>query len=197
MNSVQHKWALEILGCNSSISLKVGLPCIQIGWTSRLGTRALDFAKATLARLQCLPDDHPAAVMLHAASEVTFPTWVSEIHQHIQHLRWLGWILPISDHPAFAPLVREAKIDPAFRKQLVKQYRKQVVAPILSAYDEHYRRGLLGAHCEGFALSFEQLPVNTGALPWTLALVDLGPHTLSLVRSWLWFVVRVAGHPHK
>ena len=89
------------------------------------------------------------------------------------------------------PLVREAKIVPAFRKQLVKQYRKQVVAPILSAYDEHYRRGLLGAHCEGFALSFEQLPVKTGALPWTLALVDLGPHTLSSVRSWLW--VRCSG----
>ena len=99
LNSVQHKWALEILGCNSSISLKVGLPCIQIGWTSRLGTRVLDFAIATLARLQCLPDDHPAAVMLHAASEVTFPTWVSEIHQHLQRLRCFGWILPISDHP--------------------------------------------------------------------------------------------------
>ena len=57
LNSAQQKWALEILGCNSSISLKVGSPCIQIGWTSRLGTRVLDFAIATLARLQCLPDD--------------------------------------------------------------------------------------------------------------------------------------------
>ena len=191
LNSVQHKWALEVLGCNSSISLKVGLPCVQLGWTSRLGTRVLDFAIATLARLQCLPDDHPAAVMVHAASEVTWPTWVSVIHEHMRRLRHFGWILPISEHPAFAPSVRQAKIDHAFRKHLVKQYRKQVIAPILAAYDEHCRRGLLGAYCEGLALRYEQLPVNTGALPWTLALVDLGPQTLSMVRRWLW--VRCSG----
>ena len=66
-----------------------------------------------------------------------------------------------------------------------------MIAPILAAYDEHCRRGLLGAYCEGLALRYEQLPVNTGALPWTLALVDLGPQTLSMVRRWLW--VRCSG----
>ena len=53
-----------------------------------------------------------------------------------------------------------AKCDPAFRKQLVKQYRKQVVAPVLRAYDDEWRREQLQSFQEGFAMSFEQLPVQ-------------------------------------
>ena len=191
LNSVQHKWALMILGCSPCTSMRSALPCTQLGWTARLGSRVLDFAITTLARMQCLPEDHPAAVMLQAATQVTLPTWVSVICQHMERLRPFGWIWPITEHPAFAPSVLIAKRDPAFRKQLVRQYRRQVVSPILQAYDERWRSMQLQSHCEGFGLSFAQLPLQAGALPWTLAMVDLGPRTLYSVRTWLW--IRCSG----
>ena len=148
----------------------------------------LETAIATLARTECLQEDHPAAVMFRATSQVTLPTWVTVVRQHMLRLRRFGWILPITEHAAFARSVLMAKCDPAFRKQLVKQYRKQVVAavaPVFRAYDDEWCREQLQSFQEGFAMSFEQLSVQVRDLPWALSLVDLGHHTQRYVRTWL------------
>ena len=191
LNHAQFRWALNLLGCDRSDRLKRALPLTQLGWTSRLGSVVLETAIATLARIECLQEDHPAAVMFRVTSQVTLPSWVTVVRQHMLRLRRFGWILPITEHAAFAPSVLMAKCDPAFRKQLVKQYREPVVAPVLRAYDDEWRREQLQSFQEGFSMSFEQLPVQVRDLSWALSLVDLGLHTQRYVRTWL--LVRCSG----
>lgn len=195
LNDAQHKWALEVLGCERSTNLKRALIISQLGWASRLASTVIEEAIVAYARIQCLPADHPAAVIMQASEETTYPTWALVVRQHMERLRTFGWILPITEHAAFAPCILMATGDPAYRKQLVRKYRQTVVSPVVRAYDEFWRQTELTSFNEGLQVGHNELVYPVGykssALPWTLASVDLGHHTLAAVRTWL--LVRCTG----
>ncbi|CAK0798006.1 unnamed protein product, partial [Prorocentrum cordatum] len=86
------------------------------------------------ARLQVLPCDHPAAVVLRAAKDMGTPTWETAA------LRLLGRLpSPPADllcHAMFPPeRIEAARRDRAARKEVLREYRLGCVRPALLQYD--------------------------------------------------------------
>ena len=169
LNRLQWRWGRSLLGASRDFALPWALVFSQCGWPLRLGSVVIEEAAIALAKLFLLPYNHPGATYVRLALECDFPTWLSRVCDTL-HDRSLPRPVPLiyeQDHFQVAVL-EAARTDAKTRKDLLRQYRQQVVRPILRDYDDlassEARNKLLpgfsfasrtcaGRECRGFLLS--------------------------------------------
>ena len=102
----------------------------------RLGTRAREKAIMARARIFTLPINHPATRMLHFACNSSGVTWATHVKRLMNDASLPRLVPDITDHPCFTKdkLLRAAA-DPVFRKVILREYKSNVVRPILQQYD--------------------------------------------------------------
>ena len=158
LNRLQWRWGRALLGANKDFSLPWALVFAQCGWPMRLGTHVLEQAAMAFAKLLVLPVGHPGAVFVRAAMDMPARSWVSDVLAALKHdslPRPIPCLFEVEQFDVEA--LRIAQRSSEARKKLLKNYRMQIVRPILLEYDwqtgAESRRKLL----PGFELSFEDL----------------------------------------
>lgn len=134
LNKMQEQWALKILGCGRRAMVRGRLAAKICGWPYRLGTRLIEEAIVSLARIQLSPPDHPARQVQQIADTIPAVCWSRDI----RHLMTTGEFGTISEVIACEAITVE-EVESAWRcrlarKSLTRFYRQSVVRPILQAW---------------------------------------------------------------
>ncbi|CAK0859458.1 unnamed protein product [Prorocentrum cordatum] len=75
LNRLQVEWGRKLLGCHMGPPVRHSEVVAQCGWPLRLGTKFLERALMTQARLAVLPLDHPASWAWQASRNMHVPSW--------------------------------------------------------------------------------------------------------------------------
>ena len=79
LNLLQWRWGKAILGCRYQRELKHHLVVAQCGWDLRLGTCLVLETLMYVARLELLPDSHPASALFKLLLETLSFSWPQHV----------------------------------------------------------------------------------------------------------------------
>ncbi|OLP89967.1 hypothetical protein AK812_SmicGene28511 [Symbiodinium microadriaticum] len=138
LDALQCRWAREIVAGKAGVSLRGPLAVALVGWQLRLSSKVLFKIFIYVAKLRLLPKDHPTVEMLSIASSLVAGTWWHAV-QELKTLVCEEGSFPDITATEFCTdaALSVAQSDPAARKALLKQYKCQVLMPLLLARDEH------------------------------------------------------------
>ena len=188
LNQLQGYWAKTIVGARSRTDVRANLAIQECGWELRLGTLMLEKAFLCLARLQLLPPEHPSRRLLEVALELPCRSWARDV-------------VCLLNHPGFSsniPQVHESEIcpsdmfllaytDSAVRRNILRNYRDNIVRPILLLYDETNFGTCATKMIPGLQCQFFELESTN----------DLMKKLLPAVLHWrvfrIWLIIRMTG----
>ena len=191
LDLLQGEWAKGVLAGRAGSVLRGSLAVALLGWQLRLSSKALLRMFLCLAKIQRLPVDHPAALMLAVAKSLPSDTWWHAVESLRHQLREDSAAGTFPDILAANLCTQEmlvrAKQDSAVRKNLLLLYKTRILLPILCARDEAEFQKAASKHLVGMGLAFADLgcvrrqcdwshllPILTGMWPLSL-LSELPP----------------------
>ena len=188
LNQLQGYWAKTIVGARSRTDVRANLAIKECGWELRLGTLMLEKAFLCLARLQLLPPEHPSRRLVEVALELPCRSSAQDV-------------VCLLNHPGFSsniPQVHESEIcpsdmfllaytDSAVRRNILRNYRDNIVRPIPLLYDETNFRTCATKMIPGLQCQFFELESTN----------DLMKKLLPAVLHWrvfrIWLMIRMTG----
>ena len=142
-------------------------------------------------RLHVLPQDHPAAVMTHAAGGTLATTWLTKVFELMGAVALPGTPLDIDAHPSFCSRMAGARADTCTRKQLLKDFRWGVVRPALRDYDRSAFLKAASHIIPKMGIPFTVLQPEPERVPLELLTHDFCPASWRWYR--LWAITRMTG----
>ena len=192
LNRLQWRWGRSLLGAPRDFAFPWALVFAQSGWILRLGSVVIEEAAVALAKLFLLPHNHPGGKCVRMALECDFPTWLRRV-RHVLNDPKLPQPIPMiyEQEQVEVYVLEAARSDAKIRKDLLRQYRMQVVRPILRQYDDSAGCEARSKLLPGFSFCFQDL-CREGSSSFSSEF-----NLWSGTDAWLWYrcwaVVRITG----
>ena len=153
LDAVQSDWARAIIadqGGRPASQVRGALAVAQVGWTTRLGTKALSKALMYLAKVELLPLDSPVVRMLQVAQGLSGGTW---LHAAKEALAVNGMECPSLAASGLVPpdLLEQARHDSTLRRSILRRYKLLVLHPQAKKRDDAEFMAAAAKHLPGFA----------------------------------------------
>ena len=137
LNRMQIAWGRHLLAFQTGPHIKWLLVVAQCGWIMRLGTRMVERAILTRARIFLLPSEHAAHRMLRLAVDKQAPSWATCVKALMVDPRFSSPLPEVTSVLGMNPsILAEARRDKLVRKKILSDYKWQVVRPVLLDYDQ-------------------------------------------------------------
>ena len=192
LNKVQAEWALTLLGCRRGHAVRGLLAVASVGWQMRLGTRMLESGILALARARLYPVEHPLSSMISLAATSPATTWFTRIKEIMCRVGGEQPLPEIIDcRFLLGDRLAEARADAKARKDLVREYRDQVVRPALAIYDDIAFKGAADKWLHPLECPASDVIPCLDRLPMEY----FGIEFAGLTHTWLqiWSLVRITG----
>ncbi|OLQ12428.1 hypothetical protein AK812_SmicGene3620 [Symbiodinium microadriaticum] len=185
LDALQCRWAREIVAGKAGVSLRGPLAVALVGWQLRLSSKVLFKIFIYVAKLRLLPKDHPTVEMLSIASSLVAGTWWHAV-QELKTLVCEEGSFPDITATEFCAdaALSVAQSDPAARKALLKQYKCQVLMPLLLARDEHAFDKSAEKQLYGFGICYKDLGDSSRRRGWSELLKHLHYGEWALAKVW-------------
>ena len=187
LDALQGSWAKGVLAGSSGSVFRGPLAVALLGWQMQLSSKALLRAFSIVAKIQLLPCEHPAAVMLAVAKSLPNGTWWHAVESLRHQVREAGAdeAFPFIEHAGLcAPeMLERAKLDGAIRKNLLKLYKLRVLMPALQARDDAAFRKAASKFLVGLGFVFFSLGSERRLYDWS--------HLLPVLQNWEWKLARL------
>ena len=185
LDALQCRWAREIVAGKAGVSLRGPLAVALVGWQLRLSSIVLFKIFIYVAKLRLLPKDHPTVEMLSIASSLVAGTWWHAV-QELKTLVCEEGSFPDITATEFCTdaALSVAQSDPAARKALLKQYKCQVLMPLLLARDEHAFDKSAEKQLYGFGICYKDLGDSSRRRGWSELLKHLHYGEWALAKVW-------------
>ena len=130
------------------------------------------------ARVQLLPA-HPAEILLATAQISAAPSWAAKISQLQSRSEFLFNIPDITESMTYADMTLASSCR-FTRRKFIRNYRLNVVGPVLQAYDEE----AFGRACEASDWPYADFQPAPAPFPELLLALNWGPQTWCHYRAW-------------